>query len=91
METRKVELPPKHRNEVFTVERIENGYVTRADTLRVQRTLYHSNTGGVISEFNKAFGTQRLSKELTTRALGLAQERLKERKDRALQEQAGED
>jgi hypothetical protein len=44
--------------------------------------VYHSNTGGVITEFNKAFGTQRLSKDLTARALGLVQERLKEKKER---------
>ena len=87
MEVQKMERPPKHRNEVFVIERVENGYVTRADTLRLQRTLYHSNTGGIISEFNKAFGTQRLSKELTTRALGLAQERLKEKKDRIAREE----
>lgn len=71
------------RSDVFVVERIENGYVTRADTLRLHRTVYHSNTGGVIAEFNRAFGTQRLSKELTARALGLVEEKLKDKKGRA--------
>ncbi len=45
------------------VEKIENGYITVAETVRANRTVYHSTIKGVVAELNKAFGTQRLTKD----------------------------
>ncbi len=50
-------------NNKVIVEKIENGYITVAETVRAHRTVYHSTIRGVVAELNKAFGTQRLTKD----------------------------
>lgn len=65
-------------NERVLVEKIENGYVTVAETKRATRTVYHSSLKGVIAEFNKAFGSLRLTKDQTSGVINFLKKRLQD-------------